>query len=157
LLNLLISGCGTSKLGNDLVRHGWVKEIINIDYSDFVVEFMSSKYTEQNVTYVRGDVTQLQFADRQFDFIIDKGLLDSILSSSNVTSDLQKMFSEIKRVIKLTGVYIIITPNEEREFYFRRYDWKVQKFPFPRKQPFHNSLAADPIYYCFVMTLQTSE
>lgn len=118
---------------------------------------MSSKYTEHNVVYAHGDVTQLQFADQQFDFVIDKGLLDSILSSSNATSDLQKMFSEIKRVITPTGVYIVITPHEEREFYFRRYNWKIQKYSFPRKQPFHSSLSADPIYYCFVLTLQNSE
>jgi ubiquinone/menaquinone biosynthesis C-methylase UbiE len=146
-------GCGTSKLGNELVKHGWVKEIINIDYSDYVVKYMSSKYSEVHVSYEVGDATNLSFSEREFDFIIDKGLLDSILSTSSASTDLMRMFTEIKRVQKSTGVYIVITPNEAHDFYFRRYGWQSAKFSFPRRQTFHNSLSADSIYYFFVMTL----
>lgn len=53
----------------------------------------------------------MAFEDGDFTVVIDKGTLDALMvdNSEKVVSDVEKMFGEIERVIKLMGRYICIS------------------------------------------------
>lgn len=51
------------------------------------------------------------FEDGEFGAVFDKGTLDALMvdESENVVADINKMFTEIGRVLKQGGRYIIIS------------------------------------------------
>lgn len=53
----------------------------------------------------------MAFGDGDFTVVVDKGTLDALMvdSSEKVVSDVEKMFLEIDRVLKLMGRYICIS------------------------------------------------
>ena len=59
---------------------------------------------------------QMTFQDEQFNVILYKGALDAIFVSDqdeSVVTDVDKMFSEVQRVLKTNGRYICITLVQE--------------------------------------------
>lgn len=75
-------GCGNSKLSEQLYNIGY-KNIINIDFSTFVIDQMNHKYKEicPEMQFLEMDACEMTFENSSFDFVIDKGLIDSILCS----------------------------------------------------------------------------
>lgn len=75
-------GCGNSKLSEQLFSIGY-KNIINIDFSSVCIEQMKNKYKEicPEMQFIEMDACEMTFENSSFDFIIDKGLIDSILCS----------------------------------------------------------------------------
>lgn len=57
----------------------------------------------------------MEFTDGEFTVAVDKGTLDALMvdSSEKVVSDVEKMFNEIDRVLKLMGRYICISLLQE--------------------------------------------
>lgn len=75
------------------------------------------------------DVTELKFADAQFNVIMDKGTLDSLLCGDNSTANAAKYCQEASRVLQADGVFFIVsygTP-ENRMSYLEQeeYGWSV--------------------------------
>lgn len=108
---ILMVGCGNSKLSEALYDVGFCK-IENIDISDVVIRQMKSKNRDRGgMLFVKMDVTEMTYSDLTFDCALDKGTLDAILSSSDDGTALkvERMFKEIKRVLKVSGRYICIT------------------------------------------------
>ncbi|WAR30759.1 EFNMT-like protein [Mya arenaria] len=89
--NLLVIGCGNSKLSADLYDVSY-RNITNIDISD-----------------------TMEFYDGEYSVVLDKGTLDALMvdESDKVVADIDQMFSEIDRVIKLMGRYICISLLQE--------------------------------------------
>ncbi|EGR29777.1 protein kinase domain protein [Ichthyophthirius multifiliis] len=56
-----------------------------------------------------------KFQDEQFDCVIDKGTLDSVLCGDYSKQNSFKMLSEITRVLNNDGVYICVTYGEEKK------------------------------------------
>ncbi|EZG75708.1 putative methylase, partial [Gregarina niphandrodes] len=93
--NILHIGCGTSNLGDHLISDGY-KEVVNIDASETVIQ---SRTNSKHCTckYQRVDVRQMDvFATSEFDAIIDKGTIDSLMVGTSVvgTSILLRVFRE---------------------------------------------------------------
>ena len=59
--------------------------------------------------YQVGDCTRLPFAPNRFDAVFDKGTLDCILSGPNGYKAATQAISEVSRVLKTGGVYILIS------------------------------------------------
>ena len=59
------------------------------------------------------DITNMSYTDGEFDIVIDKGALDAIASdnSAKTMENVQKMFSEIKRVLKKYYICISLAQN----------------------------------------------
>jgi len=150
--SILHVGCGCSLLGTQLFQDKFAKHVVNVDYCDTVINYMKDKQRNTDtVIYEVGDVTLLKYSDKSFDVVVDKGLMDSLLSTDSA-NDVMKMFEEIKRVKRGEGLYIIITAREDREFYFHRFGWTiVEKIVLERKQSYHNSFAAEEKFYWFVL------
>ncbi|XP_044499661.1 EEF1A lysine methyltransferase 4 isoform X2 [Mangifera indica] len=94
---ILVVGCGNSAFGEGMVEDGY-EDVVNIDISAVVIEAMQRKYS--------GHCPQLKCS---FGAVIDKGTLDSILCGSNSQQNASQMLTEVWRVLKDKGVYILVT------------------------------------------------
>ncbi len=126
---ILNVGCGNSPFPCDMYADGY-ENITNIDYSRHVIKNMKklneNKYPKMK--YKVMDVTDMDFYDCSFDFVIDKGTLDALLCGENVNQ--VKMFEEIERVLKFGGVYFCVSHEapEERFQLFFGYCWKKKVY-----------------------------
>ncbi|ODO07656.1 hypothetical protein L198_01237 [Cryptococcus wingfieldii CBS 7118] len=79
---ILMLGCGNSALGEVLYDHGW-KNVVNIDYSKTVIDQMRERHSEARpeMTWLEMDILNLQFADDEFDLVVDKGTMDAMLTT----------------------------------------------------------------------------
>jgi ubiquinone/menaquinone biosynthesis C-methylase UbiE len=76
-----------------------------------------------------------EFKNGEFNVVVDKGTLDSLLCGDNSEPNAIKMLNEIHRVLTHNGVYICITygAEESRLKYFVKYiliqknlEWDIQ-------------------------------
>lgn len=110
--NILILGCGNSRLGEELYDEGHT-QLTNIDISGVVVEAMTEKYRDKSsMSFQQMDCRQLDFPPQKFDVVIDKGTLDSILCGDGSTRNIHKTLTEISRVLTNEGVFICISHGE---------------------------------------------
>jgi ubiquinone/menaquinone biosynthesis C-methylase UbiE len=114
--------------------------IINIDFSPTIVNYMNemnrsrglpTNYREMNI------LDMSAFSDGEYNIVIDKGTLDSLLCAENALLEVDKMFKEIYRVLAKDGYYICVTyGNEElRKSLFQKMEWSiyVEKIAKPNK------------------------
>lgn len=66
-VEILIVGCGNSDLGARLYNEGWIN-IINLDFSDIVIERMKNKYKETcpKMKWIEGDCMNMNFPHNRF-------------------------------------------------------------------------------------------
>ncbi len=90
--------------------------IMNVDFSPTIVNYMNemnrskglpTNYREMNILDMK------EFGDGEFNVVIDKGTLDSLLCAENAIADVDKMLREIYRVMAKDGYYICITYGNE--------------------------------------------
>ncbi|ESO86417.1 hypothetical protein LOTGIDRAFT_129263 [Lottia gigantea] len=108
---ILMVGCGNSQLSADLYDVG-ITNITNIDISDVVIRQMTDKNrTRTEMSFVKMDVTEMPLEEGEFSVVLDKGTLDALMvnTDNEVVLTVDKMFSEIQRVLKLGGRYICIS------------------------------------------------
>ena len=109
---ILMVGCGNSRLSEDLYDAGF-QSVENIDISDVVIRQMSARNKEKRplMKYVKMDLLHLTYDNAVFDCILDKGTLDAIFSNTDdkTVQSVDQMFTEIERVLKVSGRYICIS------------------------------------------------
>ncbi|XP_062187461.1 uncharacterized protein LOC133890861 isoform X5 [Phragmites australis] len=131
---LLMIGCGSALMSEDMVSDGYV-EIVNIDISSVVIEMMRKKYFNvpqmQCILYclsfpllledaiyhqliplwladLRMDVRDMSmFSDDSFDCAIDKGTLDSLMCGVDAPLSAAQMVLEVDRLLRPGGVFIL--------------------------------------------------
>ncbi|XP_052790204.1 eEF1A lysine and N-terminal methyltransferase-like [Mya arenaria] len=132
--NLLVIGCGNSKLSADLYDVSY-RNITNIDISDTVIRQMKDQNEKDrpDMKFLKMDVLNMEFYDGEYSVVLDKGTLDALMvdESDKVVADIDQMFSEIDRVIKLMGRYICISLLQEHILrkivrYFSERSWAVR-------------------------------
>jgi ubiquinone/menaquinone biosynthesis C-methylase UbiE len=103
---ILMVGCGNAAISEDMVCDGY-QDIVNIDISAVVIEAMREKYKDMpQLQYQRMDVRDMKaFKDGQFDTVLDKGMLDSLMCGASATYSASSMLQEVRRVLKPGGVY----------------------------------------------------
>ncbi|KAH0582790.1 hypothetical protein H2248_010700 [Termitomyces sp. 'cryptogamus'] len=112
-------GCGNSKLSEEMWDDGY-KNIVNIDYSPVVVEQMRRRHEvfRPEMEWHLMDVRDLQFDDDSFDFAIDKGTMDAMMTTKGdvwnppeqVILDCNKEVDETLRVLrKSKGIFLYLT------------------------------------------------
>ena len=110
--NILMVGCGNSKLSNDLFTVGY-RKMTNIDLSEVVIEQMQKAFPNQK--WVREDATKTSFPEQSFSVVLDKGTLDAL--SNNDSEEIKELvtqyFSEVKRVLKQGGRFVCISLLQE--------------------------------------------
>lgn len=91
--------------------------ITNIDISPVVINQMNSINGKDrpNLKFIQMDALNMKFVNEEFSVILDKGTLDALMpNDQEITLDnVNKYFSEIKRVLKSGGRYICISLLQE--------------------------------------------
>lgn len=108
---ILMLGCGNSSFSYDLYQKGY-RNIVNIDFSDIVIEEMKLKYKQcSEMKWIKMDMTEMEELEKgSFDIVFDKGALDALMSSNTeqVIENAEKMFGQIVNVLEpASGKYIL--------------------------------------------------
>eukprot|EP01086_Lenisia_limosa_P016470 TRINITY_DN6288_c0_g1_i1.p1 TRINITY_DN6288_c0_g1~~TRINITY_DN6288_c0_g1_i1.p1 ORF type:complete len:225 (+),score=53.70 TRINITY_DN6288_c0_g1_i1:122-796(+) len=108
---MLMLGCGNSRLSADIFDDGF-ENMVNLDYSQVVIDKMAEKNAgRKGMTWVVGDMLNMEFEDESFDCLIDKGTMEAVLTNPDPDVSLKSvdaMLHEASRVLKPGGVYILI-------------------------------------------------
>jgi ubiquinone/menaquinone biosynthesis C-methylase UbiE len=110
-----------------------ITNITNVDFSPSVVKLMTNRYLEMgcNIQYKEMNVVEMgDFKNNQFDVIIDKGTLDSVLCGENSIPLVDKMMKEVYRILDHNGVFLCISYGDEdhRKTYFVKLILKLKLF-----------------------------
>ncbi|KAK6029132.1 methyltransferase domain protein [Ostertagia ostertagi] len=110
--NILQIGCGNSQMAAQMYDNGF-RNIHSIDTDSAVIEKQRLRNRERSeLVFSKDDATSMSFGDEDFSVVVDKGTLDALLPPEATEHQLDcvhKMFSEVQRVLKVAGRYLIIT------------------------------------------------
>lgn len=103
------SPCGAG-LGADIYSDGFVN-ITNVDISSVVISQMTSMYAKyEEMEFSTMDAKHMEFIPNCcFDVIVDKALFDSMLCGDENTADVQQLVTEMWRILKPGGVYLLVS------------------------------------------------
>lgn len=104
--NVLDIGCGTGRLTIPLARH--VRSVTGLDISQAMLDEAARKARAagHEVSFRQGDMANLPFESESFDAVV------SILALMHVPpEDRQRVFAEIRRVLRPGGVLVIGVKN----------------------------------------------
>ncbi|KAK7685639.1 hypothetical protein QCA50_010983 [Cerrena zonata] len=115
---ILMLGCGNSKLSEEMYDDGY-KQIVNTDYSDILIEKMKHKHQElrPEMQWLEMDVRDLKFDSESFDFAIDKGTMDAMMTSKgdvwdppeDVIQNCNQEVDSVLRVLRKGGIFLYLT------------------------------------------------
>jgi ubiquinone/menaquinone biosynthesis C-methylase UbiE len=106
-LSALQIGCGNAPFSADLHAAGLFGRLVNTDTSAVAIEQMAEMHPLME--WAVADATHLEYKDKSFDAVIDKGCIDSVLCSENETEAVQRVLQEALRVLRPTGNFIIMS------------------------------------------------
>jgi len=135
--NILMVGCGNSLCSEKMIDDGY-KNIINIDLSQMVIDQMIDRNSSiPSLKYSKMDVRKMDFPDKSFDTVIDKGTLDSILSVKGSIANAELMCEEVSRVLHDGGKFLEITYGEPKRRMMHldneKFNWTIETFTIPKK------------------------
>jgi len=107
---ILMFGCGNSDMSEKMYEDGY-ESIVNIDISENVINFLKERLQERmpNMRWMAMNVSDLTFADSDFDIVLDKGTLDAIEGSPKL---LRAAVFEASRTLRPGGLFLSITFND---------------------------------------------
>jgi ubiquinone/menaquinone biosynthesis C-methylase UbiE len=90
--------------------------LIGIDYSQNVVDLLNKdKQKDSIIKYQQMDARRTNLNSNSFDFIVDKGTMDAMLSAKSAEqgyANVSKIFLEAVRVLKLESQFVIVSHIE---------------------------------------------
>mmetsp|Transcript_28492 Transcript_28492/g.37261 ORF Transcript_28492/g.37261 Transcript_28492/m.37261 type:complete len:264 (-) Transcript_28492:308-1099(-) len=104
---ILIIGCGNAEMSSDMFADGYENQV-NMDTCEIVI-----KQQQERHPYMRwevADVTDMHmYADGEYDVVLDKSLIDTMLCYENAHNVMNKMMEEIHRVLRSGGRYLCLS------------------------------------------------
>ncbi|XP_046421551.1 eEF1A lysine and N-terminal methyltransferase homolog [Neodiprion fabricii] len=114
--DVLVVGCGNSTLSMDLYDVGY-RHITNIDISHVVIRQMIDQNKTQRpaMIFEQMDATAMSYPNDKFSVVLDKGTLDALMpdESEDIISQVDKLFGEISRVLRVGGRYVCVSLLQE--------------------------------------------
>lgn len=96
---------GTGYGANELSRLGLTKSITGLELNEKCVEYARAIYAPNGeINYQQGSILEMPFADNSFDIVTSFETIEHI-------ADTKGQLSEIRRVLRPGGIYIVSTPN----------------------------------------------
>ncbi|WVZ85250.1 hypothetical protein U9M48_032197 [Paspalum notatum var. saurae] len=110
---VLVPACGSSALSERLYDAGF-RRVTSVDFSRVVIADMLRRHARARpeMRWRVMDITDMQFADRSFDVVLDKGGLDALMEPGAGTKLGTKYLNEAKRVLKSGGKFVCLTLAE---------------------------------------------
>ena len=113
---LLVLGCGTSSLSADLYDTLKPRKLTSLDYSLACITEMNNRYEDadrENLHFIQGDAKSLNehFHLNQFTSIVDKGLIDAIMTSDDWDSSIAKILKGASSFLAPGGSYVLVSYN----------------------------------------------
>jgi len=105
-LNILEVGCGNGVLLNELYKNGY-KFVSGIDFLAEFVKLSKSRGLPYDIEV--GDIRSLNFKDSSYDVVVAERVIINLLDLEHQN----KAFSEIRRVIKKNGFFIMFEALED--------------------------------------------
>jgi len=108
---ILVVGCGNSSLSAEMYDAG-MKDIVNVDYSEGVIEEMRSKNAaREGMTWVAGDARATGLDGGAMSLVVDKGTLDAMLpeATAEAAEGAASMLAESVRVLGAGGRYACVS------------------------------------------------
>jgi ubiquinone/menaquinone biosynthesis C-methylase UbiE len=138
-------------------------EVVNIDVSETAVtamnenlkkrkeEYGTSDALKRNrkkevkktpwdgFSYLKMNALEMNFPDRIFDYVLDKGTADALFSGPDAqleNAKVQALFKEVHRVLREEGTFLLISGNDSNTLlpYLYEMDWSVEMKPIHRVQ-----------------------
>lgn len=111
--SILLLGCGNSKLGEDMVKHGWRGPLIQVDVVSRVLDTMAERCTslvEQGIMdFIHDDATELSaFDNKTIDAVVDKGLVDALFCADNY-KQVEAICNSVHRVLMPGGIFCMFS------------------------------------------------
>ena len=122
-----------------LLEIGFVK-VLNIDFSQVVIDQMSKKYeNEPRLEWRVSDCIEMDINDHSYDCIFDKSTFDCLACSNNAEEIINSYLNEVYRILKSNGYFILISfaPEITRIRYFKAVSQKlklVSVIPVPKPE-----------------------
>uniref|UniRef100_A0A673U721 eEF1A lysine and N-terminal methyltransferase n=1 Tax=Suricata suricatta TaxID=37032 RepID=A0A673U721_SURSU len=161
-LQVLVIGCGNSELSEQLYDVGY-QDIVNIDISEVAIKQMKERNASRRpqMSFLKMDMTQMEFADASFQVVLDKGTLDAVLTDEEekTLQQVDRMLAEVGRVLQVGGRYLCISLAQAHVLkkavgHFSREGWMVRVHQVASSQD--QALEAEPRFslpvFAFVMT-----
>ena len=103
--------------------------VVGVDIDERAINHAQSKYLRKGLHFIKGSITEIPIeGEREFDVIVCFEAIEHV-------KDHDKLLSEVKRLIKDDGVFIVSTPNKAI------YTDKLQyRNPFHLKELYFNEL-----------------
>ncbi|XP_054549450.1 eEF1A lysine and N-terminal methyltransferase isoform X2 [Talpa occidentalis] len=100
---VLVVGCGNSELSEQLYDVGY-QDIVNIDISEVVIKQMKDRNASRrpHMSFLKMDMTQMEFPSASFQVVLDKGTLDAVLTDEEekTLQQVDRMLAEVGRVLQ---------------------------------------------------------
>ena len=131
----------------------------SIDASSVVIQQMTDRYQDRDeMEFTVMDAANMDFfPDECFDFIMDKALMDAVLCGENSFKAVSSMISEMHRVLKPGGVYVVCSygvPASRVTYLNKDVEWLDVEIKKIGKPPVENfkELGASPFHFLYVCT-----
>ncbi|NIG58017.1 methyltransferase-like protein 13 [Pontoporia blainvillei] len=159
---VLVIGCGNSELSEQLYDVGY-QDIVNIDISEVVIKQMKERNASRRpqMSFLKMDMTQMEFPDASFQVVLDKGTLDAVLTDEEekTLQQVDRMLAEVGRVLQVGGRYLCISLAQAHVLkkavgHFSREGWMMRVHQVANSQD--QLLEAEPRFslpvFAFIMT-----
>jgi len=102
---VLDAGCGVG-YGSALLAES-ARHVVGVDRDAEAIAYARRRYARDNVEFVAGDLLDLECPDAAFDAVCSFETIEHL-------PDRERYLSEMRRVLKPGGVYVVSTPRAER-------------------------------------------
>ncbi|OQR91396.1 methyltransferase-like protein 13-like isoform X1 [Achlya hypogyna] len=108
---ILIVGCGTSTMGEDMLAAGF-RDVTCMDFSSAAIRILTQRQVvkQPSIKYLVMDVRDMSaFSDGSFDAVIDKGVLDSVVCGVANSAAASSMMDEVFRILSPDGACFVFS------------------------------------------------
>jgi len=102
--SVLDAGCGTG-YGSYLLANQNSKNVVGIDNSKEAIEFAQNNFQSKNLEFTEDDCTKSNISDSSIDVLVAFELIEHLENPD-------AFLSEVNRVLKKNGLFILSTPNK---------------------------------------------
>lgn len=153
---VLVVGCGNSPFSFEMYDDG-VKNIDNIDISDVVISQMAAKVEDrEGMTFKTMDCTEMDYPDKSYDAIIDKGTMDAILCGEGGPEKVGQYLTHCSRILRPRGTLIVVSyaNPDMRSLYLDRpeYGWTVKTETVPKPRLLDTPSRSAESHYIYILT-----